>query len=124
MTKQTQVYKCALCGNIVGVLHEAAGELVCCGQPMNLLAENTTDAATEKHVPVLERTAEGITVKVGEVAHPMADDHFIEWIGLLAGGAWYIKFLKPGDTPEATFPTTGTDAIARAYCNLHGFWKA
>lgn len=124
MTKRSQIYKCALCGNIVGVLHAAAGELVCCGQPMNLLEENTTDAATEKHVPVIESTADGITVKVGEVAHPMEDKHFIEWIDLLSGDEWHIAFLKPGGAPEASFPVQADGATVREFCNLHGLWKA
>lgn len=124
MTKRQQVYKCGLCGNIVGVLHAAAGELVCCGQPMNLLEENTTDAATEKHVPVIERTADGIKVKIGEVPHPMEQKHFIEWIDLLADDEWHIAFLEPGGAPEAFFPVKADGATAREFCNLHGLWKA
>ena len=124
MTERSQVYKCGLCGNMVDVVHASAGELVCCGQPMNLMVENTTDAAQEKHVPVIEKIDGGYKVTVGSVAHPMADDHYIEWIELLAGDAVYRQFLKPGDTPEAVFKTDAAEATARAYCNLHGFWKA
>jgi len=124
MTKRLQVYRCELCGNIVEVVHEAGGELVCCGQPMKLLEENTTDAATEKHVPVIERVDGGIKVKVGEAAHPMTDDHYIEWIELTAGDETHIAFLSPDGAPEAFFPVTADTVTAREYCTLHGFWKA
>lgn len=124
MTKRLQIYKCEICGNIVEVLHEGAGELVCCGQPMNLYEENTVDAAVEKHVPVIEKAAGGIKVKVGSVAHPMTEDHYIEWIEVIDGGGVYRRFLKPGEQPEATFSVEGANAAARDYCNLHGLWKS
>ncbi len=124
MTKQNEVYKCALCGNIVEVLHAGAGELVCCGQAMSLMTENTVDAAKEKHVPVVERTADGIKVTVGSVLHPMEEKHYIEWIELIADGKAYRKFLKPGDVPEAIFCIDAKEVAAREYCNLHGLWKA
>jgi len=123
MTKRFQVYKCEVCGNIVEVVHDGPGQLVCCDQPMKLQEENTVDAAKEKHVPVIEKTAEGILVKVGSVAHPMIDSHYIEWIQLLADGKAYRQFLKPGDKPEALFKVEGKDLSAREYCNLHGLWK-
>jgi superoxide reductase len=123
MTKRLQVYKCEVCGNIVEVVHDGPGQLVCCNQPMKLQEENTVDAAKEKHVPVIEKTAEGILVKVGSVAHPMIDSHYIEWIQLLADGKAYRQFLKPGDKPEALFKVEGKDLSAREYCNLHGLWK-
>lgn len=84
MTKKLQVYKCEKCGNIVEVLHEGAGQLVCCGQPMKLFTENTVDAAQEKHVPVIEKTEKGYKVKVGSIPHPMEEKHYIEWIELIA----------------------------------------
>ena len=124
MAERFQVYKCELCGNIVEVLHGSDGTLVCCGQNMTLLKENTVDAAKEKHVPVIEKTADGYKVKVGSVAHPMEEKHFIQWIELIAGGKSCIKFLKPGDAPEAEFKTSATQVTAREYCNLHGLWKA
>ncbi len=124
MAKQLEVYKCSICGNIVEVLHGGVGELVCCGQPMALLAENTVDAAKEKHVPVIEKGANAITVKVGGVAHPMEEKHYIEWIELIADGKVYRQFLKPGDKPEATFPITAKEVTAREFCNLHGLWSA
>ena len=124
MAKQLEVYKCSVCGNIVEVLHGGPGELVCCGQPMALMTENTVDAAKEKHVPVIEKGANSITVKVGSVAHPMEEKHYIEWIELIADGKVYRQFLKPGDKPEATFPITADKVNAREYCNLHGHWAA
>ena len=124
MTKRLQIYKCEVCGNIVEVLHEGAGELVCCGQPMKLLVENTVDAALEKHVPVVEKTAAGIKVKVGSVAHPMEEKHYIEWIEVIADGEVYRQFLRPGEAPEATFDLKAPGVEAREYCNVHGLWKA
>lgn len=124
MADQLEVYKCDLCGNIVEVLHGGAGELVCCGQPMKLFVENTVDAAREKHVPVIEKTADGFRVTVGSVAHPMEEKHYIEWIEVIVGGKSYRQFLKPGETPEATFCVEADQITAREYCNLHGLWKA
>lgn len=124
MTQVKQIYKCLTCGNIVEVLHAGEGELVCCGEPMVLISENTVDAAKEKHVPVLERTADGWWVKVGAVPHPMEEKHYIEWIELIADGASYRVFLKPGHEPKAFFPVKAEKVSAREYCNLHGLWKA
>ncbi len=124
MTKQLEIYKCEICGNMVEVIHTGAGELVCCGQPMKLMTENTVDAAKEKHVPVIEKTADGIKVAVGSVAHPMEDKHYIEWIEIIVDGKSYRQFLKPGEKPEAFFKIDGTSITAREYCNLHGLWKS
>ncbi len=124
MTEIMQIYKCEICGNIVEMLHAGAGELVCCGEPMKLFKENTTDGAKEKHVPMLEKTADGWRVVVGAVAHPMEEKHFIEWIELVADGIVYRAQLKPGDKPEAVFKVNAAKAYAREYCNLHGLWKA
>ncbi len=124
MTNRFEVYKCEVCGNIVEVLHDGKGELVCCGEPMKLYKENTVDAAKEKHVPVIEKTASGFKVKVGSVTHPMEEKHYIEWIELIADGVAYRKFLKPGDAPEAEFCMNAKQITAREYCNLHGLWKA
>ncbi len=123
MAESLQVYKCELCGNIVEVLHGGEGELVCCGQPMMLMKENTVDAAKEKHVPVIEKVDGGYKVKVGSVAHPMEEKHFIEWVELIADGKAYREFLCPGQTPEAVFEIKATTVTAREYCNLHGLWK-
>lgn len=124
MANQSGIYKCGVCGNIVEVLHAGKGELVCCGKPMELLTENTTDASQEKHVPVIEKTPEGVKVKVGSVPHPMEEKHYIEWIEVVADGKTCRQFLKPGQAPEALFPAPGAQTTAREYCNLHGLWKA
>ena len=123
MAEKLQIYKCMVCGNIVEVLHGGDGELVCCGEPMKRLMENTVDAAKEKHVPVIEKVDGGIKVKVGSVAHPMEEKHYIEWIELLADGKAYRQFLEPGDAPEAVFAVEGDGLSARELCNLHGLWK-
>ncbi len=124
MTNKNEVYKCPLCGNIVEILHTGAGELVCCGQPMDLMAANTVDAAQEKHVPVVEKTDTGYKVSVGSVAHPMEEKHWIEWIELVADAKVYRTALAPGQAPEAEFCVDATEVTARAYCNLHGHWKS
>ena len=123
MTELLQIYKCGVCGNIVEMVHAGAGELVCCGQPMDLMGENTVDAAQEKHVPVIEKIDEGFKITVGSVAHPMEEKHYIEWIEVIADGKAYREFLKPGGKPEATFNIDASEITAREYCNLHGLWK-
>ena len=124
MPQLNEVYKCELCGNIVEMLHGGPGALTCCNQKMVLQTENTVDAAQEKHVPVIEIGADSITVKVGSVAHPMADEHYIEWIELIADGKVYRQNLQPGNVPQATFPLIAQKVTAREYCNLHGHWTA
>ena len=123
MAERKQIYKCELCGNIVEVLDGGDGSLVCCGQDMTLLEEKSADSTTEKHVPVIEKTANGYKVTVGSTLHPMLDNHFIEWIELLADGVSYKKFLKPGDAPAAEFCVKADKVSAREYCNVHGLWK-
>jgi len=124
MAEKLEVYKCEACGNIVEVVHGGQGELVCCGEPMKLMKENTVDAAKEKHVPVTEKIAGGVKVKLGDVAHPMEEKHYIEWIEIIADGKAYRQFLNPGETPEATFNVEADQVTARGYCNLHGLWKS
>ncbi len=124
MTELKQIYKCNVCGNIVEVLHAGKGELVCCGQPMELLGEKTEDVGKEKHVPVIEKTNSAIKVKVGSVPHPMEDAHYIEWIEIIADGNVYRKFLNPGDAPEVEFKVSANKIVAREYCNVHGLWKS
>ncbi len=124
MAKKLEVYKCALCGNIVEIFLAGDGELVCCGEPMQLLKENTVDASKEKHVPVIEMGNGTITVKIGSVPHPMEETHYIQWIELIADGKVYREMLKPGQAPEATFAITASQVTAREYCNLHGQWAA
>lgn len=123
MTEKRQIYKCNVCGNIVEVLHPGVGELVCCGQPMQLLKEKTEEQGQEKHVPVIEKTETGIKVRVGSVPHPMEEKHYIEWIEVIANSVSHRKFLKPGDKPEAEFEVKTENIIAREYCNVHGLWK-
>jgi len=125
MTKVKEIYKCNICGNIVEVLHAGVGELVCCGEPMELMKEKTEDSSTEKHVPYIEKTANGFLVKVGQNEdHPMIDKHYIEWIQVIADGVAYRKFLKPGDKPEVEFELKTDNIEAREYCNIHGLWKS
>jgi superoxide reductase len=124
MPKRLEVYKCQHCGNIVEVMVGDGANIVCCGENMQLQAENTVDAAKEKHVPVIEKGNGTITVKVGSVAHPMEEKHYIQWIELIADGKVYRQFLEPGQAPEATFCVTAENVTAREYCNLHGQWKA
>lgn len=124
MAERMEVYKCEVCGNIVEVLVGGKGELVCCNQPMKKMTENTVDAAKEKHVPVIEKAGNGIKVKVGSVAHPMEEKHYIQFIELIVDGKLYRQFLAPGQAPEAFFEITGDKVTAREYCNLHGLWKA
>ena len=129
MVERMQIYKCELCGNIVEVMHAGKGTLVCCGKPMNLMEENSIDAAKEKHVPVVELEGNEIKVQVGSVSHPMNENHYIEWIELVDAecGFSQIKYLKSGDEPIARFSIESKcikHVYARAYCNLHGHWKS
>lgn len=122
MTQQKEIYKCSICGNIVEVLHTGAGQLVCCGQPMDLFEEKTKDEGFEKHVPVIKETETGIRVEVGSIPHPMAEDHFIEWIEVIKNKKSCKKFLKPGEKPESEFNINREGAIVREYCSVHGLW--
>jgi len=127
MTELREIYKCEVCGNIVEVVHSGASQPVCCGKPMVLQKENTEDASQEKHVPVIEKTGNGVIVKVGSVEHPMEKEHYIEWIEVFADGMSCRKFLSPGDEPKADFTMDAKAAgiaAARAYCNLHGLWAS
>jgi superoxide reductase len=124
MAKKLEIYKCMVCGNIVEVLHGGDGELVCCGQPMENLAEKTADQGKEKHVPVIEKISGGYKVKVGSIPHPMEEKHYIEWIEILADGVAYRKFLNPGDAPEAIFNLKANTVTAREHCNVHGLWRS
>jgi superoxide reductase len=123
MAKINRTYRCNLCGNIVEVLHQGDGILVCCGQPMELLDEKTKDEGNEKHKPVIETTENGIKVKVGSVEHPMTEEHYIEWIEVQADGKTYIQHLTPKSKPEAEFCIKSTNVLVKAYCNKHGLWK-
>ncbi len=124
MPKNRETYKCELCGNIIEIVHAGSCTPTCCNQPMKLLVEGSVDAAKEKHVPVIEKVDGGYTVRVGEAAHPMLEKHYIEWIELLTDTTLQRCELKAGDEPVATFKTDAQSVTARAYCNLHGLWKA
>lgn len=124
MDRKSDIYKCELCGRIVEVVHEGGGQLVCCGQPMKIMVENTVEASREKHLPVVEKSGAGYRVKVGSAPHPMEEKHYIEWIELIADDKVYRRFLRPGEAPEAFFNVEAGQVSARAYCNLHGLWKA
>lgn len=125
MSNLNKLYKCEICGLIVQVVKHGGGQLVCCNKPMVELKENTVDASVEKHVPVIEKVDGGVLVKVGSVDHPMEDKHFIEWIEVYVDNKVYRKHLSPGEKPEAVFEVEYKDGItAKAYCNLHGYWRS
>ncbi len=123
MAKRLEIYECKKCGNIVEVLRGGAGQLVCCGEPMQNLAVKTADEGKEKHVPVIQKTDGGYKVSVGSVPHPMQTEHYIEWIELLADGKSYRHFLNPADAPEAVFTVEAHIVSAREHCNVHGLWE-
>ncbi len=120
------LYRCKHCGNIIAHIEDSGVRCVCCGEKMEALVPNTTDAAGEKHVPVYETSGNLVTVSVGSVAHPMLDVHYIEWIMLETEQGRQRKTLKPGDEPKAVFALVDGDKVTAvyAYCNLHGLWKA
>lgn len=117
-------YRCSVCGNLVGMIEDGGGELVCCGQPMDLLKANSTDASNEKHVPVLSKDGNKLHVVVGSVAHPMLAEHYIQWICLVQNGRTQRVALKPGDAPVADFYIEDGALTVYEYCNLHGLWVA
>ncbi len=118
-------FRCEICGNLVGMIHASGVPMVCCGQPMTELTANTTDAAVEKHVPVVTVEGNRVVVEIGEVAHPMLPEHYIQWIYLKTEMGGQRKELKPGDTPCAEFLLAEGDKVLTVfeYCNLHGLWK-
>jgi len=123
MNRRNQVFECEVCGEVAEVLRDGAGELFCCGVQMQSRAENSTDAADEKHVPVAIKISGGVKIEIGEIAHPMENSHFIEWVEVAnPDGEIVKKFLKPGETPAAEFQIKNPTS-ARAFCNLHGLWK-
>jgi len=122
MTKLNKIYRCEVCGNIVEIIHEGMGQLVCCGQPMSLIKEEIKEQIKEKHIPIIKENKNGIEIEVGKVPHPMEEKHFIEWIEISTEKGYSKKFLKPGEEPSALFLTKAKNLRARAYCNLHGLW--
>lgn len=124
-TKKLEIYKCNVCGIIVEILDDGAGELACCSEPMALLAEKTEDVAKEKHVPVIEEIEAGVKVKVGSIPHPMEEKHYIQWVEVISGGRVFRQCLQPGQAPEATFKLDASQIdTVREHCNIHGLWKA
>lgn len=130
MTQFKQIYKCPICGNIIEVLHQGAGTLVCCGKPMELEISKYKDEGAEKHLPVIENLppgaggTNGVKIKIGKIAHPMTAEHHIEWIEITTvDGKSGKKFLNPGELPEADFYTPKNILGVRAYCNIHGLWE-
>jgi superoxide reductase len=124
MAKRLEIYKCSICGIIAEVVHSGGGSMICCGKTMDRVTENTTDAATEKHVPVIELGDSTVTVTVGDVAHPMESGHYIEWIEILVEDKVYRQYLQAGQPAQAIFNLSASAVTARAYCNLHGLWTA
>ncbi|MCP4750217.1 MAG: desulfoferrodoxin [Proteobacteria bacterium] len=125
MSEKKAIYGCEKCGNVAESLWDGKTEISCCNQTMTKQVPNTVDAAQEKHVPVIVKNGNKVTVKVGDVAHPMTPDHYILFVEVLAGDKVYRHDFKEGDTvAEAVFLIEETDITARAYCNLHGFWQS
>jgi len=124
MSDTKDFYRCSVCGNLVEVINNGGGELVCCGQPMNLLKANTSDGAVEKHVPVAVRNGNQLHVTVGSVAHPMTEAHYIQWICITQGNKTQHVSLQPGQDPAADFVVGDGPITIYEYCNLHGLWKA
>lgn len=122
MKAKVDFYECEICGNIVELIKNGGGQLVCCGQPMNRMDANTVDASKEKHVPVAIRKDGKIEVQVGSVLHPMSEEHYIEWIAVATTDGIERIQLLPGDEPRAVF-SDRRNATVYAYCNLHGLWK-
>jgi superoxide reductase len=124
MSCEKKFYKCGVCGNLVEMVHVGGGTLVCCGQDMNLLVANSVEASTEKHIPVVDVKDGKVTVTVGSVAHPMTEEHLIQWIYLCTETTGKLVYLKANDQPTATFclDESGKGEVF-AYCNLHGLWS-
>lgn len=117
-------YRCEVCGNIVGMVWDGGGELICCAQPMVKLVPNSTDASREKHIPVWEREGDKLKVHVGEQTHPMTPEHWIQWIAVEEPNSTQRAILDPGDEPHAEFDIKSDDFTVYAYCNLHGLWAS
>lgn len=123
MKAPVSFYRCEICGNMVGLMKKGGGQLVCCGKPMTELKANTTEASTEKHIPVAARKDGKIYVEVGSVLHPMTQEHYIEWIAIVSENGTERISLSPSDEPKAVF-CDKENAEVYAYCNLHGLWKS
>lgn len=124
--EQQKFFICRHCGNIIGLINNAGVPLICCGEEMTELVPNTTDAAFEKHVPVIKMNNNIVTIDIGSIAHPMTEEHHISWVYIQTEKGGQRKTLNPNDNPSVNFALTGDDKLemAFAYCNLHGLWKA
>jgi superoxide reductase len=119
-----EIMKCNLCGKQAIIIRDGGKRTICCDQLMEKLVEQGAEqGAASSHVPVIEKTKEGIKVKVPGVAGPMKADHYIEWIDVMQGNSLQVKGLKPGDAPEAEFDVTGEKVKVRVYCEKHGLWS-
>ena len=124
MAAKRVIAKCNVCGQMVEVINAGAGELVCCGEPMQELTGLTTDGSAEKHLPVAERVEGGVRIKIGSDPHPMKPEHWIDWVEVVTADNVWRRELAPGDGPEAFFPLDMADLrMVRIHCNLHGLWK-
>ena len=122
--KNMKFYICPHCGNIVEMIHDAGVKLMCCGQKMDELVANSAEASHEKHIPAVNIEGGIVEVKVGSIDHPMADNHWIEWVQVVTDKGVQRKHLKPGEAPKVKFLLSGEKpAAVYAYCNLHGLWK-
>ncbi|MGI6217789.1 MAG: desulfoferrodoxin family protein [Coriobacteriales bacterium] len=122
--KRATFYVCKRCGNIVIKVNDGGGTLMCCGQPMEILEPNSTDAAQEKHVPAIEIDGDTLKVSVGSVLHPMDPDHYIEWVYVVTKEGVLARCFQPGEEPVASFDISGQNPISVfAFCNKHGLWK-
>lgn len=123
---ELKFYICRHCGNIVAKVRDSGVPVVCCGEEMAELIPGVTDAAVEKHVPVVKVDGDRVVVSIGAVAHPMTEAHYIQWVALQTSSGNQRKALRPGDKPEVCFAICEGDRVEAvyAYCNLHGLWKA
>lgn len=126
MSQDITMFKCSDCGGIMTSLLKcgASCDVTCNGNPVEALSAKTEDKGSEKHVPVIEQIDGGYKVKVGDVPHPMEDDHWIQFVELTLGDKVYYEFLHPGGAPEATFKVEGENPTAREFCNKHGLWTS
>lgn len=121
---EQRFFLCKHCGNLVGMIRDSGVPIICCGEPMTALEANTVDASREKHVPVVKVEGNRVFVSVGSVAHPMAEEHYIQWIYLQTSSGGQRKCLLPGEKPEAVFLVEDDAPVAvYEFCNLHGLWK-
>lgn len=118
-----KIYVCRHCGNVIVKLEDSSVDVVCCGEKMELMKANTTDGVAEKHVPIFNKENNKYNVNIGEIDHPMLNEHYISWIILEEENGFQIKYLKPGEDPSALFYTDNKVINIYEYCNLHGLWK-